>query len=283
MFYRSANSKKCALSSEEFRDNAQLAVDYHLSNSGSMMRHNIAEKISQKIGLTDADISYLSQAVELLHNASLIHDDIIDEEIFRRKRHSVWKKFGTNIAICSGDFLLAKSFELLTLLENKSSALDCTKLMSSTIQRLVKGQSYDLTLENLESISTEEYKKTILMKTSPLIALSFELPLMYGKMEYNKKAIDELSKKFALAYQLYDDLRDQIKDRKSQRINYVNILNQKFDRKVSEIMTLDLANNALESCDKNIILLPSCIQKILAESIQKLIKKINTHNLIGLV
>ena len=282
MSYRSANSKKRALSSVDLEDNAQLAVDYHLSNSGSMMRSSIAEKISQKIGLTKTDINNLSQCVEFLHNASLIHDDIIDEEIHRRNRLSVWKKFGTNIAICSGDFLLAKSFEFLTFLENKSSALDCSYLLSSTIQELVKGQSYDLTLENLESISIEEYKKTILMKTSPLISLSFELPLMYGSIDYDKKDISELSKNFALAYQLYDDLRDQLKDRKAQRINFVNLLNQEFDKKVAESMTLDLANNSLDNCYKNITLLPNCIQEILDESIQKLSKKINTPTLIGL-
>ena len=154
MSYRSVNSKESALSLDKLQDNAQLAVDYHLSNSGSMMRYNIAERISQQIGLSDIDASNLSQTVEYLHNASLVHDDIIDKEILRRNRQSVWKKFGTNIAICSGDFLLAKSFEFLTFLENKSSAIDCTRLLSNTIQELVKGQSYDLTSINLESISS---------------------------------------------------------------------------------------------------------------------------------
>ena len=282
MSYRSVNSKESALSLDKLQDNAQLAVDYHLSNSGSMMRYNIAERISQQIGLSDIDASNLSQTVEYLHNASLVHDDIIDKEILRRNRQSVWKKFGTNIAICSGDFLLAKSFEFLTFLENKSSAIDCCRLLSNTIQELVKGQSYDLTSINLESISTEEYKKTTLMKTSPLILLSFELPLIYGGVDYDKNAILELSKNFALAYQLYDDLCDQHKDKNAKRVNYINLLNKKYDKKESEIMTLELANSSLEKCYKNIALLPTCIHDVLDESIRKLTSKINTTNLIGL-
>ena len=94
---------------------------------------------------------------ELIHSASLLHDDICDEDTMRRGKTAVWKKFGVPAAICSGDYLIAESFRKLTEIEQGWHQNILLKLLSNSVKAIVFGQSFDVSAQHLK-ICKKQYK-----------------------------------------------------------------------------------------------------------------------------
>ena len=92
---------------------ARSAARYHLSAGGSRVRARLAVAASLALGLSKADAVHIASCAELLHNASLVHDDIQDRDVIRRGQAAVWSKYGSNLAICTGDLLLSAAYSVL--------------------------------------------------------------------------------------------------------------------------------------------------------------------------
>ncbi|MFZ2097842.1 MAG: polyprenyl synthetase family protein [Anaerolineales bacterium] len=149
-------------------------------------------------------------AVELVHNFSLIHDDIEDHSPLRRGRPTIWKKWGIPQAINTGDAMYSLAhLEAVRLAETVSPSigLQAVDILQSTCLHLTQGQYLDLLYEKRKDITIEDYWKMVEGKTAALVAVSAELGAMAAFSDENKTA---LYRKFGwslgLAFQVQDDI-----------------------------------------------------------------------------
>ena len=154
-------------------------------------------------------------AIEVFHNFTLLHDDIMDKADVRRNQPTVHKKFNENSAILSGDAMAFLSYKYL--LENKSeNVVDVIKLFSKTAIEVCEGQQFDMDFENRLDVSEAEYLEMIRLKTAVLLACS----LKAGALIANASADDaellyEYGINLGLAFQLQDDLLDSFGDQRT--------------------------------------------------------------------
>lgn len=147
-------------------------------------------------------------AIEIFHNFTLMHDDIMDKSAMRRNNLTVHKKWNQNIAILSGDVMLIKSYELLT----KSATQYLNQIMPVFNQMAIQvceGQQYDMDFEQNLFISIDEYLQMIELKTAVLIAASLKIGSIAGEAEIlQSELLYRFGKNMGMAFQLQDDLLD---------------------------------------------------------------------------
>ncbi len=149
-------------------------------------------------------------AVELLHNFSLIHDDIEDNSALRRGRPTVWKKWGQAQAINTGDAMLTlANLAMLRLTETTSPAitLPAMRIIHQTCLRLTQGQHLDMDYETRGQVTVAEYWEMVEGKTASLIAACCELGALCAKVSAETQSLyREFGHKLGLAFQAQDDL-----------------------------------------------------------------------------
>jgi geranylgeranyl diphosphate synthase type I len=145
-------------------------------------------------------------AVELIHNFSLVHDDVIDQDSVRRHRPTVWKVFGAHEAILVGDALHALAFEVLAG-SNHERAMSGTSLLASTVGTLVEGQLADVRFEKYERVGLAECVAMAEAKTASLMACATALGALFaGGTGAQVKALRDFGFQLGLAFQHVDDL-----------------------------------------------------------------------------
>ncbi len=151
-------------------------------------------------------------AVELFHNFTLIHDDIMDEAPLRRAKQTVHEKWNTNIGILSGDVLFVEAYEHLS--RHEVDVLpSLLNIFSRTAKEVCEGQQLDMDFESLEEVSIEAYIEMIRLKTSVLLGAALEMGATVAKAsEDGKKAIYDFGVNIGLAFQMQDDLLDLYAD-----------------------------------------------------------------------
>jgi len=151
-------------------------------------------------------------AVELFHNFSLIHDDILDNAPLRRGNTTVHEKWNHNIALLSGDGMMVKAFEVLA----KSNSIHVAKLLtlfSKTGLEVCEGQQYDMNFETQEHVSVEDYIHMITYKTAVLLGCSLQMgAICANASEENQKHLYEFGKHVGIAFQILDDVLDVYAD-----------------------------------------------------------------------
>ena len=147
-------------------------------------------------------------AVELFHNFTLIHDDIMDEAPLRRGKSTVHTKWNTNIAILSGDVLFVKAFEFLS--DNDVKYLPhLIEVFTRTAAEVCEGQQMDMDFETREDVSIEEYIEMIRLKTSVLLGAALEMGAIIGEASTeDKRSLYEFGMNVGIAFQLKDDILD---------------------------------------------------------------------------
>jgi geranylgeranyl diphosphate synthase type II len=151
-------------------------------------------------------------AIEVFHNFSLVHDDIMDEAPLRRGQQTVHKKWNTNTAILSGDAMLIWSYELLQKYSPDIS-YSLTKIFSKTARKVCEGQQLDMDFPNQENVSIDDYMGMIENKTAVLIGCALSVGAIISKA--NNKQISEIYNigvELGLAFQLQDDYLDVFGD-----------------------------------------------------------------------
>lgn len=154
-------------------------------------------------------------SIELVHNFSLLHDDVIDGDELRRHRPTVWRVFGTSQAILVGDALLARAFGVLT--ENSAAARDMREghevipasvlLLHSTLLDLVAGQQADIDFENRDDVALAECVAMAEQKTASLFACACALGAMSGgATPAQARGLQRFGQRIGLAFQFVDDL-----------------------------------------------------------------------------
>jgi geranylgeranyl pyrophosphate synthase len=196
------------------------ATKYHFESLGQQFRAKACLHACIKLGINYDDMLILAATSELLHNASLIHDDIQDEDDIRRGQSSLWVKFGKNIGICTGDLLLSSAYGVLSGYSNPSHLPTLIKTINQRTLTAIKGQSADILYKDNQSLSLEQYITIAKQKSGALLSLPIELALIAAEKEGYISIARNACYDFSVGYQIADDLEDIIKD------NGVNGANQ---------------------------------------------------------
>lgn len=151
-------------------------------------------------------------AVEVFHNFTLLHDDIMDHAEMRRNSPTVYKKYNENIAILSGDAMSIMAYNYL-LQCNTSALAPLIQLFSQTALEVCEGQQYDMDFENRTNVSISEYMNMIRLKTAVLLACSLKLgALAANAPDRTADLLYVFGLNLGIAFQLQDDLMDVFAD-----------------------------------------------------------------------
>ena len=183
-------------------------LTYFLTIGGKRMRPMATLIAGDLFGAEIEKTKYAALAIELFHNFSLIHDDIMDKAPLRRGKVTVHEKWNDNIAILSGDVLFVKAYELLAKNDHKY-LLPLLACFNRTAVEVCEGQQLDMDFEQREDVSLDEYLNMIRLKTSVLLGAAFEMGAIIGEAsEENIKNIYAFGVNLGLAFQIQDDLLD---------------------------------------------------------------------------
>jgi geranylgeranyl diphosphate synthase, type II len=153
-----------------------------------------------------------AMAIELFHNFTLLHDDIMDDADLRRNMKTVHVKYSNNAAILSGDAMSILSYEYITKIETDHYR-EVMLLYTQTALQICEGQQFDMDFETRTDVSVEEYLNMIGLKTAVLMASSLKIgALMAGAPDQDCELLYEFGYNLGMAFQLQDDLLDSFGD-----------------------------------------------------------------------
>jgi geranylgeranyl diphosphate synthase type II len=151
-------------------------------------------------------------AIELFHNFSLIHDDIMDKAPLRRNQSTVHKKWNENIAILSGDAMLVKAYQELCKTDSEKLPT-LLNIFSETAIKVCEGQQLDMNYEKQNKVSIPQYLKMIELKTAVLLGASLQMgAVIAGASNENAQHLYNFGKHIGIAFQLQDDILDAYAD-----------------------------------------------------------------------
>lgn len=154
-------------------------------------------------------------SIEMFHNFSLIHDDIMDDAPLRRGKMTVHEKWDLNTGILSGDAMLIMAYKLFENYDPETFT-KLAKLFSKTALEVCEGQQYDVDFETRDDISFEEYLQMVEYKTAVLIGAAMKMgAIVANASEINQNNIYEFGKNLGIAFQLQDDYLDAFGDPKT--------------------------------------------------------------------
>jgi geranylgeranyl diphosphate synthase type II len=146
--------------------------------------------------------------LEVFHNFTLLHDDIMDNAPIRRGKPSVYKKWNTNIAILSGDTMFAVAYSYVAETEKKFLP-DVLKVFTRTAKEVCEGQQYDLNYESQEKVLLKDYMRMIRLKTAVMFGASLKIgSIIAGAGEKDTENLYTFGENLGIVFQLKDDLLD---------------------------------------------------------------------------
>ena len=187
-------------------------INYVLSGEGKRFRPILTMIIADINNVPIKEVLYPAISIEMLHNFTLIHDDIMDKDIMRHGKETVHKKWNDNIAILSGDAMLAISLQMLM----KNNLNDKNNLVKTYINGLLsvcEGQALDIEFESRSDVSIDEYTKMIYLKTAYMIGLSSEIGGILSNLDKDEIIVlKNFGDSIGMAYQVQDDLLELFSD-----------------------------------------------------------------------
>lgn len=183
-------------------------IRYSLERGGKRLRPLLALSACQIYSDEPSRALPAAAAVEVFHNFTLLHDDIMDNAAVRRGKPAVHRKWGVNSAILSGDAMMIYSYRLLEELDPVLLP-KIMPLFSDTSMKVCEGQQYDMDFESLETVSMEEYIRMITLKTAVLLAGATVIGAVAGgALDEDCRHLDVFATKLGIAFQIQDDLLD---------------------------------------------------------------------------
>jgi geranylgeranyl diphosphate synthase type II len=183
-------------------------LEYFLGLGGKRLRPVLTLIAAELGGKSIDEAIHAAVSIELFHNFSLIHDDIMDNAPIRRGLPTVHEKWNSNIAILSGDVLLVKAYELISK-QNKEHIPDLFQLFNKTAIEVCEGQQMDMDFEIREDVTIEEYIAMIRLKTSVLLGCALEFGFLISDQSVeNRKNIYDFGVNLGIAFQIQDDILD---------------------------------------------------------------------------
>lgn len=187
-------------------------IQYILSLGGKQIRPILTLFSAEIFGIDHQKALYAATAIELFHNFSLIHDDIMDEAPLRRGQETVHQKWNTNTGILSGDAMLILAYQYF---ENYEPTIfrELAKLFSKTALQVCEGQQLDINFETRDDVAIDEYIQMIEYKTAVLVGAALEMGAIVAETsDRNRKDIYDFGRYLGIAFQLQDDYLDAFGD-----------------------------------------------------------------------
>ena len=187
-----------------------MAVQHVVESGGKRLRPILVVLSAKACGYEGADAHTLASVVELIHVASLVHDDVLDEAAIRRGRETLQTKWGNKVAVLVGDYLHAR---VLSMLVSRRADDPAMTILADTTQAMCEGEVIHAYKSGDFDISEEEYLKIISFKTGKLIAASCTLGAHLGTNDEQQiNAITTYGQQIGTAFQIVDDLLDFVED-----------------------------------------------------------------------
>ncbi|WP_339337018.1 MULTISPECIES: polyprenyl synthetase family protein [unclassified Croceitalea] len=190
-------------------------VSYILGLGGKRLRPVLTLLATDLFGGNYKDALDAAMAIEVFHNFSLVHDDIMDDAPLRRGKTTVHEKWDVNTGILSGDAMLINSYQFF---ENYTQVKfkELVQLFSKTAIEVCEGQQYDVDFETRDDVTIPEYLKMIEYKTAVLVATAMKMgAIIAGSSKENQELIYGFGKNLGIAFQLQDDYLDAFGDPKT--------------------------------------------------------------------
>ncbi|MGW1454067.1 polyprenyl synthetase family protein [Salegentibacter agarivorans] len=151
-------------------------------------------------------------AIEVFHNFSLVHDDIMDDAPLRRGQETVHERWDINTGILSGDAMLINAYQLFENYEGETFK-ELARLFTKTAIQVCEGQQYDIDFETRDDVAIEDYIRMIEFKTAVLVGASLQMgAIVAGTSTQCKEAVYEFGRLLGIAFQLQDDYLDAFGD-----------------------------------------------------------------------
>ena len=230
----------------------------HLRAGGGRTRSLLCYEVAEMLGLRHDEAVTLGAMVELLHNSSLIHDDIHDRAITRRGKPNVRAVYGDDIAILTGDLMISSAYGLLAEISNVEILRRVIAHVHGTVRGVIDGQCRDIESIKRDN-SVDDYISIVAAKSGGLIRLAMELPFIATRQD--QAVIDiagRAAESYAVSYQILDDLldinEDSGSDDKAQSLNIYHLLaaelGQEFAKRQSRQIALDLLTEVQHVCEQ---------------------------------
>ncbi len=184
-------------------------IEYILSLGGKRIRPLMLLHTHKIFGGDIHSALPLAGAVEIFHNFTLMHDDIMDNASMRRGQATVHEKYDTNTAILSGDLMLIQAYGLIGKCSDNSAYADIMSTFNEMSVQLCEGQQLDVDFESRNDVEIDEYIHMITYKTSVLIAAAMKMAAQHaGASTEDQEHIYQFGKNIGIAFQMQDDILD---------------------------------------------------------------------------
>ena len=183
-------------------------IRYILELGGKRLRPSILMAVAHAYGARKNISLQAGMAVELFHNFSLLHDEIMDEAPLRRGRETVHRRWNPNIAILSGDAMLVQVYQRWTRIQLPNS-VHILQRFNRTALEVCEGQQYDMDFEREPNVTSEQYLEMIRLKTAVLLGFCMEAGALLAQAGLSEASeLYRIGESLGLAFQLKDDLLD---------------------------------------------------------------------------
>lgn len=183
-------------------------IGYTLAAGGKRVRPQLALLATKLFGGNEEDVLPAALALEVFHNFTLLHDDVMDKAQVRRGRPTVHVRWNANTAILSGDQMMIEAYKLLSRVPEKKLA-QTLRLFNKMATEICEGQQYDVDFESREDVTIPEYMEMIRLKTSVLLATALRIgAYIAGATDEQQEQIYNYGIHLGLAFQIQDDMLD---------------------------------------------------------------------------
>ena len=189
-------------------------ANYILEAGGKRIRPVLVLCACEAVGGNKEDAIHAAAGLEILHNFTLVHDDIMDNAAARRGRPTVHTKWDSNVAILAGDVLLGLAYRAL-LMSKTDSIHELSSIFTEGVIEVCEGQAYDKEFETRKRVSLDEYLLMIRKKTGTMVSVAMEVGAILGSGSPTERAaLKQYGELVGEAFQVQDDLLDVVADEK---------------------------------------------------------------------